>query len=86
MRFKTSRDDYISTKNTLAAILVWLTLFFEPPSYTFHFHIKYNLLEQGARRQETRGGEEENFSLLKKENQKRRTGKEGRKKGEKIHL
>jgi hypothetical protein len=62
-----------------------------PPPYTLHFYIKYNLLEQGARRQESRGGEDENFSFLKKENQKggqakREERKKERKKGEKIHL
>jgi hypothetical protein len=49
-------------------------------SYALHALIKYNLLEQGARRQKKqRMGKKRNFSLLEKgENQERRTGKEER--------
>jgi replication initiation and membrane attachment protein DnaB len=47
-----------------------MTFFFEPPSYALHLYIKYNLLEQGVKKAEEG----------KKENQKRKTGKEGRKK------
>jgi hypothetical protein len=52
------------------------------PSCALHFHIKYNLLEQGARRQKAEDGRKKIFSPGEEENQERRTGKEERNSGD----
>jgi hypothetical protein len=82
MHLKTSRDDYISTKDTLAATLVWRTFVFPPhPNFSLHFHIKYNLLGQGARQRESRQGGKKFFTSeegkwKKEERKEERKGKD----------